>query len=207
MDRYNVKEFDLYKDFVDVVCKCNDWDIALLGSPDYQQIFDAWYNLYNTNKNLALKALFYLCSKECSFRNEDIFGKLLNYLSETEPEECKTIIYAGLIEKYANISSLINLLNYDDDDIDRCVIDHLAGLLLRESLKNEKTDISKLYEMKYYIGHNENATRYFEKYYGIKPELWSYQIKIISEDREKSKYDISALNEYEINLLADNDAE
>lgn len=206
MNQYSEKERVLYKDFVDVVCGCDDWGIYLLDPADHDRTFNAWYDLYNTNHNLALKTLFYLRSRECPFRNNDLSNKLLDHFSETEPEECKAIINAGLIEKYASSYTLLSLLGNDDDDIDRCVIDHLARLIIREALENVDPDNLEFHELKCRIGRNENATRYFEKYYGIEPELWSDQTKD-SRDCENSKYDLSPLNEYEIDFLAGNDAE
>lgn len=200
MNQYSEKERALYKNFVDVVARGDNHD--------YHRMFNAWYDLYNTNNTLALKALFHLCSKECPFRNNYLFSKILNKLSENDPEECKAIINSGLIEKYANTSSLIDLLGHDDDDVDRCVINHLAGLIIKEALENVDLGISELYGVKHYIrriSNNENATRYFEKYYGIKPELWL--AKTIEKDCKKSKYDLSALDKYDINLLPNNDAE
>lgn len=203
MNSYNKKEFNLYKKFVDAVCKFNNGEIPLTISPVYRPIFDTWYDLYNTNNILALKALFYLCSQECPFRNEDIFSKLLEHLSDTEPERCKAIINNGLIEKYASISNLFNLLGCEDDDIDRCVIDHLTGLILTKTFRSGVSDILFLYDIRYRIAHNENALRYFEKYYDIKPEFWSTQIIETNGFRE-SKYDVLPLDEYKIDFLINN---
>lgn len=204
MNQCSEKECSLYKNFVDAVCRWEarvwkgDWDRDLSDYSEYHQLADAWYDLYNINNSLALKALFYLYSRECPFHNVYLFYELLDHFSEIEPAKCISVINSGVIEKYAGISGLLSLVGCEEDDIDLYVIDRLARLMGREISKNKKSGNSKLFDIKYQISCNGDAIRYFEKYYGVKPEFWADLPKVNKEDNEKSKYDLSPLNEYDI---------
>lgn len=204
MKQLDAKDLVLYQTFIDLMSKSNDE----FSSNDnmYCKLNNAWWNLYSNNDTFALKLLFYLYSDECPFQNKSIFIRILKQLSDEEPEKCKAIIKAGLIEEYTDTAVLFDLLGDEDDDIDRCVINHLTKLILSETLKVGPYSILFLYEIRYRIENNEHALRYFEKYYGIKPELWSIQM-IRTDDSRESKCDLSALDKYKIDFLADNYAD
>lgn len=169
---------------------------------DTSDIFAAWCDLYCNNPDIAIKALFYLRSKDCPFNNHFVFVSLLKHISDSEVELCSNIIRSGLIEKYADTDDLIMLLSNEEDEIDLRIIQHLVKLIILESDKfivryDEDYPMTKLTKLIGYLD-NDLVRKYLSEDYEILPSEYE---RVHDKLNNRKLGEIDKINIYDINIL------